>query len=143
MIRKSRWLAAVAALLTFAGCDVGGDAGTALPTSMAQMNVPASFSYQTVQDVELDVKVRWPDRSPAGGILVMVFTDEADPPGPDQQVAQGLTGSDGRWAGTVSLPGRMESVPVWASVVGVPATAVVPIVDGNATVVFQPEDEGG
>jgi len=143
MIRKLGWLAAVVALPTLAGCDAGGGGGAAVPTSMAQMNVPASFSYQTVQDVELDVKVLWPDRSPAVGILVMVFTDEADPPGPDQQVAQGLTGSDGRWAGTVSLPGRMEAVPVIAGVVGVSATAVVPIADGHATVVFQPEDEGG
>jgi hypothetical protein len=137
----SGWLIVVASLLGLAGCaaeDGDGD----VPTTMAQMKVPASFSYETVRDVELDVTARWPDRSPAVGIVVMVFTDEVDPPGPDQAVAKFLTGSDGRWIGTVSLPGRMEAVPLVASLVGVSASARVPIEGGRATVVFQPAEGG-
>jgi hypothetical protein len=141
MVRGFGWLVVMTSLLCLAGCDAGDD-GIEVPTTMAQMKVPASFSYETVRDVELDVTARWPDRSPAVGIVVMVFTDEVDPPGPDQVVARGLTGADGRWIGTVSLPGRMEAVPLVASLVGVSASALVPIQDGRATVVFQPAEGG-
>ena len=60
MVRGFGWLVVMTSLLCLAGCDAGDD-GIEVPTTMAQMKVPASFSYETVRDVELDVTARWPD----------------------------------------------------------------------------------
>lgn len=126
---------ALALLALVAGCADRTTSPTAAPiesrpaaaaAGTAGLDAPASFDFQTVRTVALDVRLTAPDGSPRRGLPVAILDAPADSGA--RVLARGGTDASGRFAIAVSVASRADSVVLDVVALGIARSLVLPIV---------------
>jgi hypothetical protein len=92
------------------------------------------FDFAMRTGVVVDVAIVHGDGQPWPGVMVMVFDTASDVPAEMTLLEEGPTDDAGLFSRTVALPAEQSAVRVVGSFMGAKNWAVVPVVDGRASV---------
>lgn len=114
-----------------AGCGGSDDSAASGPEGMAQLQVPANFSFNSAREIQVSIDVRLASGGPAPGTPVMVFADPGEeiPLEDAMLLARGLTDASGLYTDTLAVPARYGNLRVVASTFGMANDVSLPVAD--------------
>ena len=121
----------IAAILMLYSCQKQSDSVPDPITSMNQLVVDSHFNWATTHDVTFSISAKDNEDSPIPGVRFTLYTSDPDSGG--VYLVSGITGEDGLWNRTVSLPTAMTKVTVFNNFIGLIRQMELPIVGEAVT----------